>query len=530
MQNLKWLARAWSSLALLCLCLPLLFGGLELGTSRLWQRALGNTRNPLLALAAISLIFLASPTLRDKVKLFFKDPAKVLNEKRERQIVLILASLYFLIFLKISWFRYFAFEVNAIDFSIYDFLIPRTSQGQFMQSPACGDCDHFGVHSNLIFFLLYPLHRFFDHPLFLVTLHPLVLWSGFIPLYSLARHYLEASLHRVILVAAFFNLTPLAWVLASDFHPEAFYIPFILSIAACAARNRIGWAGFFTFLTLLVKEDAAFYLAPAAFACLLNSRQKLIPRRWAAAGLAAALISYFICSRWIIPSNQIGTTYSNLRFWSHYGDTAPAIALGFLQQPITVLTDVLKGGSIPILSTFLFMPLLNPFTLGPILVFMLIQSTADSSQLRSAALYYSAPLIPFLWMGSIGVLRRIQTRKLASPILLALLILTSLTGHGYIAFARPDWDKINQLKKIQLPLEARICVQASLLPHIGYPRQVQLLSNQCLTDGTELLLANPSLPLYPLTSQEISRLLSQFEQDARYSSDHYGDFVLYKKR
>lgn len=568
----RHLTRLWFGLGGACLGLPLLLGG-----TSLWPSALSNLRNPLYIFAGISLLFLLFPSVRARATHALRAPATALSERSGRLLSFALMAFFLAAYLVMAARDHAAFAIHALDYSLFDHLFPNTAAGQFMQSaalrlnfPECADCSFFGQHSMPILFALYPLHRLIDDPRLLLYLHPLILWSAALPLYALLRHTLEAPLHRVLLLFAFLASSATASILGYSFHPEVFYLPLGFALLHAIVQGRLATALCWSLAFLAIKEDAALYLAAFALGAGLSRRV----RPWFAGVLLVLSGATFLLNAfWVIPS---GWPAGALRLTTHsgYGSDLAGIAAGMAARWTEVLTELAGGGWVPLAATFLFLPLLRLWTLLPIVTLVLLHSTSQSAPMRGLLLYYSAPLLPFLFLGFIDVLRGARWPLLRRPIapagktLLALFAAAcaALTGGAFLRFrpAHPDHTHLSDLRtalnspKTESPLISQsppgpltpenprrqhlaprpedtqrpLCADGAIIPHLGYEhlRGLSLLGPPCLADDRYDYLLHPGLPLYPHTRADLEGWLTGLRQRPAYRERAFGGFLLFQRK
>ena len=410
-----------------------------------------------------------------------------------------------------------------------------------MTSAACGNCDHFGVHSTPILFLIYPFHRIFSHPLFLVTLHAVVLWSAVIPLLLLCRLRLSNPWHRIGVLATFLCSPFLIKILDYQFHPEVFYVPlflwFALLVEAGGARyasnetKRIGWLWAVCALILSVKEDGAVYLSAAVVAAALTRR--LRPAQ-AVSLLAACVVTFLINVKWVIPANSGMAEYHLAGTSARFGQSVGAAAFGMLGAWKSVTADLLKGVWLKILFRFLFLPLLEPFFLIAVIPFALIHSVAESNVMRGLATYYSAPYLPWVFVAFVLMLshKRMPERLKHFAVLFA--FLSSFPAWFPRHFPSPAGMRetntaFNEVL-LQIGSDDSVCAQGTIFPHLKYPKGLELLSDNCLKNRVRHYVLNPSLNHWPYEPGAFDQMMRGLDADPDYQRRNFGNFILYSRK
>ncbi len=163
----------------------------------------------------------------------------------------------------ISCLRYLTFSSPNYDFGIFcqmfhnmkETLLPTVSceRNEIMS--------HFAVHISPIYYVLLPVYALFPSPLTLQISQTLILVSGIIPLYRLARHFRLSYAMTVLCVLLYATYPAVSTGCFYDIHENCFLVPLLLWLFVCYEQQhtRLMWIP--ACLILAVKEDAAVYLA-----------------------------------------------------------------------------------------------------------------------------------------------------------------------------------------------------------------------------------------------------------------------------
>jgi uncharacterized membrane protein len=524
--------RIWAALCVAALLVPLALGGIP-GV----PGEVSNLRAPWLFIAALTLVCLAFPAFRARVAGLWRAPWEVLTERSERRLVAWLLAGYLLLYLKAALLDYYSFSIHAIDFSIFDHLFPNTAQGRFMWSAACGPCNQLGVHASPILFALYPLHRLADDPLFLVLLHPVVLWSAAFPLYALLREPRVAPAHRIFALLAYLNLPAVAGVLHYGFHVEVLYVPTGMWMLWALRRRRHAQAALAALLFLAVKEDGALYLGAFGLGLLVT---RAAPPAFSLALVALAAAVFTLDTQWVIPENRGGTGYVLTASAAKYGRTLSEVAAGIVARPGEALADLFTGGWIPLALSFL----LTPFASLPVLLasvpFVAVHSLSASGQMRALDLYYPAAWLPFLFYGLAEFLgravwplwRRPIGKRERTLVAGAVFLVTSLAGGGYLRLRppHPEYAAFAELRRA-LRLGGGLCVQGILVPHLGYEHLagLRLLDRSCIDARPRYVVAAPGLTPYPQAPDDYAQTLHKLRTSGGYEERAFKGFHLFER-
>lgn len=405
--------------------------------------------------------------------------------------------------------RYFAFEINAYDFSIFDLMLEHTLTGAFMYNPVC-DCDHFSIHFTPIVFLLLPVHAVVKSPLFLLIVHATALWASLFPLKRIAQRHLESPrlVYMVCLCFSGFYIT--ASTLGYPFHPEVFY-PLLLLWFIDGWEKRSLWLVVISLiLGLSVKEDASIYFAAIAvvLGVFPRSGQKRI---FPLAVFALCCLVFVLVNGWIHPMfRSVAAPNTSLHLWSEYGASMSEAFLGMLIRPWSVLGDLFNSHWVILYAAALFVPLLDWRGALAALPCAVLLATSNEGSMRSFGLYYAAPfLAPFFWSWVVG-LKKMRWRKVA---ILGLLV-APLVGKSYIKYFPPKLGVLADIGAALPTLQKAevICVQSAFMPHMPYGLPLAKLDEACLDRGDAMALAHPGLNAYPLTPEKLEAILSRHKR------------------
>ena len=141
-----------------------------------------------------------------------------------------------------------------------------------------GLLSHFAVHVSPIYYLLLPFYMLAPYPATLQVLQSAVLASAVIPLWLIGKQHGLPPYIRVLLCALLLLYPAYSGGASYDIHENCFLTPLILWLFYGLDKKNIWLTGIFGMLTLLVKEDAAVYVAVIALWKLLSSL--LRKERW----------------------------------------------------------------------------------------------------------------------------------------------------------------------------------------------------------------------------------------------------------
>jgi uncharacterized membrane protein len=496
--------------------------------------ALNSYRNPLLGMLGLALLTIPFRRWRAFWRAVVFSPSEFIGPGL-RRLTMSVFVIYGLAFVKAALLDYFGFRVHASDFSLFDHLFPNTAVGRFMYSVPIGT-DFFGIHASWTLLALYPLHRLFNDPLFLILLHPLVLWSAALVLYQIARALGLCPLHRLLIVLAYFNFFCVSRILRYAFHVEVFYPLFLFGLVLLLLRRKWWACSVVLVLFLGIKEDAPVYLAAGALPLLWHKQHRLL----GVALFLPAVAAFVIDLAWLIPAHAPSGQHALPPHISKYGTTIVAVVHGLVTHVGDVLEDVFTGGWIVAFLPFLFLPFLSLATMLPLVVFVLIHSTASGEGTRDLDLYYSAPAVALLFTGFLLaisgtdlILLKGRARKLIGWFAIPFLVIyTASVGGGYLSFVPvpPGYTDFRGMIR-RMRASDSVCVQGVLVPHLPYeflPR-LRLLGSECVQGNDDSYLYNASLTPHPYTKADLARWNADLSSRPGYERvERYG-FVLIQR-
>lgn len=193
--------------------------------------------------------------------------------------------------------RVYSFSTPTFDFGIFAqmFHSMKTTGLPITTVERDGALSHFAVHVSPIYYLLLPFYCIVPTPATLQVLQAAVLASAVIPMWMLGKHHGLSPLMRMLLCFLLLLYPAYAGGTSYDIHENAFLTPLILWLFYGMDRKNSLITAVFALLTLMVKEDAAVYVAVIALYLLLRS--VLRKEKWgmiAGTLMLAAALGWFV--------------------------------------------------------------------------------------------------------------------------------------------------------------------------------------------------------------------------------------------
>lgn len=159
--------------------------------------------------------------------------------------------------------RVMTFSSPSYDFGIFSqmFYYMKSTGLPYTTLERNGLLSHFCVHVSPIYYILLPVYWLFPFPATLQVLQAVVLASAIVPLWLIARHHGFSGPWRLGLCLLLLLYPAFSGGTSYDIHENAFLTPLLLWLFYGIEKRGVLLTGLAAVLTLLVKEDAAVYVA-----------------------------------------------------------------------------------------------------------------------------------------------------------------------------------------------------------------------------------------------------------------------------
>ncbi len=138
-----------------------------------------------------------------------------------------------------------------------------------------GLLSHFAVHVSPIYYLMLPFYAIVPTPATLQVLQGAALASAVIPLYLIGKNRGLSGFSRTAVCALLLLLPAYAGGTGYDLHENCFLTPLILWLFYAIEKKNIPLTAIAAILTLMVKEDAAVYVAVIGLYLLIKTLLRL---------------------------------------------------------------------------------------------------------------------------------------------------------------------------------------------------------------------------------------------------------------
>jgi len=203
-------------------------------------------------------------------------------DKASAWITAVIAVIFFLFVSLWGVCRVCSFSTPSFDFGLFAqmFHNMKTTGLPMTTLERDGLLSHFAVHVSPIYYLMLPFYWLVPIPATLQVLQAAVLTSAVIPLWKLGKHHGFSGWGRLLLCLLLLVYPSYAGGTSYDLHENCFLTPLILWLFYGMDRKNMLLTAVAAILTLMVKEDAAVYVAVAALWLILKGLLHAKDSRW----------------------------------------------------------------------------------------------------------------------------------------------------------------------------------------------------------------------------------------------------------
>ena len=399
-------------------------------------------------------------------------------------IVLFMGTLYAGLFSFISFRRHDVFQTWAMDLGNMDQAVWNTLHGSilgFTNQP--GVTTRLGIHFEPTLILISPIYLLWSDPKALLLLQSVLLASGALPVYWLAKRELKNELAALVIAAAYLLFPSLEAVNLAEFHTVALSAPLLLWAIHFASRDR--WLAFSvaSLLAAGTKEEVGLVVALLGVYLAISER-KYPPLIVGIAGAVWSLIAIVV----VIPSFNPTHTSPYTGYYSYLGTNLVAVAMNLLSHPWIPAQKAL--GEPKYLESLLFpsgyLALLSPERLLIGLPSFFVNILSVNGEMQRPNLYhYTAPLIPAIFFATTGGIRRATAilSRVGVPAGIALTLAMALSLGCTVLYQRDEGftplaasfsvpsltphDRIGYEVMQKVPKDVSLSVHSDLNPHLS---------------------------------------------------------------
>ena len=162
--------------------------------------------------------------------------------------------------------RVYSFSSPTYDFGIFSQMFYNMKESGLPMTTVERDglLSHFDVHMSPIYYLMLPFYWLVPTPATLQVLQAAVITSAVIPLWKIGKHHGLTGIERLLICAVLLFYPSFSGGTSYDIHENCFLTPLILWLFYGIDRKNTAVTAVPALLTLMVKEDAAVYVAVIA--------------------------------------------------------------------------------------------------------------------------------------------------------------------------------------------------------------------------------------------------------------------------
>ena len=258
-----------------------------------------------------------------------------------------------------------------------------------------------GAHVDPLLVGLAPLWWVWPSPTMLVVVQAIVLSTGALPVFWLARKHLGSEWMAALFALAYLLYAPVQWLALDEFHPVAFAAPLLLFALWYLDEERLLAAAPFLALAAATKEEVPLVVAGIGLWLAIARVRRVTGAAIAATGAAVTLLSLVV----VMPHFRGGESPAFFDRYDAVGGSLGGIAVRALTDPGDLVRAMTEGRDVAYLLQ-LALPLAGLFLAAPLVLLAAVPELvanllSDVSTQTSIEFHYTAPIVPFLVAGAV---------------------------------------------------------------------------------------------------------------------------------
>lgn len=356
--------------------------------------------------------------------------------------VIVLSAVFMLVFTALAMaMRYYKLSTPAFDFGIFAQMFENMKDGLGPITTVERNyrLSHFAVHFSPAYYLMLPFYMLFPHPVTLQILQGIFVTSGIIPVFLIARKYGFSLIHSSLFSAIYALYPAFTGGCSYDIHENCMLPAFLLWLIWAVEREKTVPMLVFALLTLLVKEDAAVYVAVIGLYLILSDRSKKTRALGTVIFVAACVYFFAVCA--YLNYNGLGIMQWRYKDYMYSGGALiTSIVVTAFTNPGYILSNLFTGdklnftvqtlgvlGGIPLVSKKLARYIL----LIPFVLVNLMPEYVYQHSIYFQYVFGSCALIIWLFIMNISELsyNRARCFTVFSFIACAVMFMSTMTGY-----------------------------------------------------------------------------------------------------
>ena len=441
--------------------------------------------------------------------------------------------------------RHAAFESFRFDLGNMTQAVWSTAHGRplEMTDSAGEQIVRLGSHVDPLLMLFAPAWWVWPSPIMLTTAQALILASGALPVFWLARKHIGDDRAACNLALAYLLFPAVQWIALFDFHPVTLAVPLLLYMIWFLDEDRLLAATVFAVLAASSKEDIPLAIAGIGLWYAVRRHRPLVGWAMVVLGVAWTAVSLWI----IVPHFGTGGPNPFYGRWESVGGSPSGIVKTLFTDPGQIWHEATTGKDllylfllfVPFLFLWAFEPLLVVAAL-PILALNLLSTFPSMNSIRYQ--YVSAIVACVFAATAIGAGRlgpqRARVATLGVMGLIAALWLFGPLGFGgswkYISDLRTPSARLEAAREAVklIPPSAAVSASNSIGAHLSERRRIFLFPVRADADWVVVDKTDPWLALTGEADDPVryNAELGQLRRDRRWRLVFDDDGVLVYKR
>ena len=406
-------------------------------------------------------------------------------------------AMLFFVFLSV-WgvSRVISFRTPTYDFGLFSqmFYYMKETGLPLITLERDGLLSHFAVHVSPIYYLMLPVYWLIPTPATLQVLQAAVVASAVIPLWKLARLHGFESRQRSLVCALLMLLPAYGGGCYFDLHENCFLTPLLLWLFYGIDKRNHGITALAAILTLMVKEDAAVYVAVIGLWLLVNRRKT------GGILLGVSLCWFFVSTGYLASSGDGVMTYRYENFLYDGSSSLLHVVLAVLTHPMKAVYECVDPEKlyyiamtlIPLLGLPLLTRRYDRYLL--LIPYILINLMSDYEYQHSIWFQYSFGSGAFLIY--LTVMNLAELRDCTKPLIACVLIAAVCFGTEILPVAAEypkqaviQWDNHQSIREAldEIPDDATVTAstfyttylsQRDVIYDLGYASKTHILESE----------------------------------------------------
>lgn len=419
-----------------------------------------------------------------------------LSDRKLKIILAVFIIINFLYLLTLLLLRVYLFKCPTFDFGIFVQMF-HYMKNEFIPYTTCERdklLSHFTIHFSPIYYFILPFYMVFTSPYTLIVVQLIAVLSGIIPVYLMCRNKKASNIATLAMCLAYLFYPTLRGGLFFDFHENKFLAPLVLWLLYFFELEKFGKKKLmgitvFTFLILMVKEDAPIYTTCIGLFEMFYKSDK----RDKIAGFSIAVFSviyFFVVFHFMGIYGDAGSAitsfgrYENLMV-SDY-DGVPKLVLNMLKNPAYVIKQLMTAEKLEFIL-WMFLPVLFlPFRtrkisslilLIPLVVLNLLSNYGYQHSIYYQYAYASGVLVLYAAFLELSKMKGIRGQAFSICMIVMSLLMSiscisdrSVYYNDYVRYH----EKVDEVRELleKIPKEASVSSSTFYLPVIAQRNEI----------------------------------------------------------